>query len=169
MAAAIGFILSNFTLTFLVLGLVASGVSLMRKPRPWPAAVIVESLFSFFLLFSIGLSNVYSFVMHVSFGDTAARFIGWAPSPFQAEVGFASLGFGLVGLLAYHGSYGLRIGAVVGTAGFLFGAAGGHVYQMIAAHNFAPGNAGIILYTDIAIPLAGFLLLWLQRRYGSTR
>jgi hypothetical protein len=34
---------------------------------------------------------------------------------------------------------------------------------MIAAHNFAPGNAGIVLYTDIAIPLIGFYLLWLAR------
>ena len=33
-------------------------------------------------------------------------------------------------------------------------------------HNFAPGNAGIIFYTDIIIPLAGFGLLALQHRYG---
>ena len=47
----------------------------------------------------------------------------------------------------------------------MLGAAGGHVYQMIAAHNFAPGNAGVIFYTDILIPAVGFGLLWLQHRY----
>jgi hypothetical protein len=33
---------------------------------------------------------------------------------------------------------------------------------MVTAHNFAPGNAGIIFYLDILIPLFGFALLWLR-------
>jgi hypothetical protein len=36
---------------------------------------------------------------------------------------------------------------------------------MITAHNFAPGNAGVIFYTDILIPILGFMFLRLQRRY----
>jgi hypothetical protein len=35
---------------------------------------------------------------------------------------------------------------------------------MVAKHNFASGNAGVIFYTDILIPLIGFVLLWLQHR-----
>src|SRR5262249_42285703 len=77
-------------------------------------------------------------------------------SIFQLEVGFASLGFALVGLLAFRGSFDLRLAAIVGPAGFLWGAAGGHVYQMITAHNFAPGNAGVIFYSDILVPMVGF-------------
>jgi len=46
------------------------------------------------------------------------------------------------------------------------GAAAGHIHQMIAAHNFAPGNAGGVFCMDIAIPLVGFLLLWLGRRFS---
>jgi hypothetical protein len=76
--------------------------------------------------------------MHVFFGAMAARFIGWADSPFQAEVGFASLGFAAVGFLAFRGDRGTRTAAVVGPSLFLLGAAGGHIYQMITAHNFAP-------------------------------
>lgn len=52
---------------------------------------------------------------------------------------------------------------------FTLGAAVGHIREMITAHNFAPGNAGVIFWTDILIPLIGFLLLWLQRRYGRPR
>jgi hypothetical protein len=37
---------------------------------------------------------------------------------------------------------------------------------MITAHNFAPGNAGIIFWSDIFLPLIGFALLRLQRRLG---
>ena len=103
--------------------------------------------------------------MHTFFGGMAARFIGWADSPFQAEVGFASLGFAVIGFLAFRGSFDLRLAAVIGPALFLLGAAAGHIYNMITAGNFAPGNAGVIFYTDIVIPIIGFVLLWLQHRY----
>jgi hypothetical protein len=159
------FVLGNFTLTFLVIGLIASGIALLRAPE-LTAPVVVEALFAWFLLFSIGVSFFYNFVFHTFFGAFAASLIGWEDSPFQAEVGFASLGFAVVGFLAFRRSFDLRLAAVVGPALFLWGAAGGHVYQMITAHNFAPGNAGVIFYTDILIPIIGFVLLWLQHRYA---
>jgi hypothetical protein len=165
MAAIIGFILSNFTLTFFVLGLVAAAIALLRAPNPSTSAEIAEALLAYFLLFSVGFSFLYNFVMHVFFGEMAARFIGWEDSPFQAEVGFASLGFAAIGLLAFKGSRDMRIAAVLGPAFFLWGAAGGHVYQMVTQHNFAPGNAGIIFWTDVLLPFAGFALLWW--RYGG--
>ncbi|MGD9921921.1 MAG: DUF6790 family protein [Pseudorhodoplanes sp.] len=160
----IRFVLSNFTLTFLLIGLIASGIAYAARPAPRTRAQLIEALFAYFLLFSIGVSFFYNFVMHVFFGEMAARFIGWADSPFQTEVGFASLGFAVVGLLAFRGDRGLRTAAVVGPSLFLLGAAGGHVYQMIAARNFAPGNAGIIFWTDLLIPAMGLGLLYLQRR-----
>jgi hypothetical protein len=103
----------------------------------------------------------------VFFGKTAAAFIGWADSPFQLEVGFASLGMAALGFLAFRGSFDMRLAAIVAPACFLWGAAAGHVYQMIAAHNFAPGNAGVIFYSDILVPVVGFIFLWLQCRAAA--
>jgi hypothetical protein len=160
----IAFILGNFTLTFFVIGLVVSAIAIWRAPAPRSSALIVEELFSYFLLFSIGFSYLYNFVMHVFFGKLAASFIGWEDSPFQLEVGFASLGFAAIGFLAFKGSFDLRLAAIVGPACFLWGAAGGHIYQMITAHNFAPGNAGGIFYSDVLLPIVGFIFLWLQHR-----
>jgi len=165
MSKLIQFVMENFTLSFLVLGLLASGIALLGKPRPRTGATVVEALFSYFLLFSIGCSFFYNFIMHSFFGETAARFIGWEQSPFQFEVGTASLGYAVVGFLAFRGGLGMRAAAVVGPSMFLLGAAGGHIYQMITAHNFAPGNAGLIFYTDILLPLIGFVLLGMQCRY----
>jgi hypothetical protein len=162
----IRFVLVNFTLTFLVLGLIVAVVALWRSREPLTSSIIVEALFSYFLLFSIGVSFLYNFVLHAFFGEMTARVIGWADSPFQLEVAFASLGFASLGFLAWRGSYDLRLAAVIGSACFLLGAAGGHVYQMVTAHNFAPGNAGVIFYTDILIPIIGFVFLWLQRGRG---
>jgi hypothetical protein len=130
MRDAIAFVLGNFTLTFFVLGLLASAIALWRTRQRRSFASVVEALFSYFLLFSIGLANLYNFVMHVFFGKQAAAFIGWDDSPFQLEVGFASLGMAVVGLLAFKGgSFDLRLAAIVAPACFLWGAAGVHIYQ----------------------------------------
>ena len=34
---------------------------------------------------------------------------------------------------------------------------------MLATGNMAPGNAGVIFYSDILLPLVGFALLWFKR------
>jgi len=167
MEQAIRFLFSNFTLTLFVVGLAASLIALLRQPRPWSRATVAEALLSWFLFFSLGVSFLYNFVMHVFFSEVAAAFIGWQTSPFQKEVGFASLGFSVVGFLAFKGSAGLRLAALVGPACFLWGAAAGHVQQMVEARNFAPGNAGVIFYTDILLPVFGLALLWLRQRSGT--
>jgi len=156
------FVLSNFTLTFLVVGLICAFVSLALKPKPLQKQQIIEAIFSYFLLFNIGISYLYNFIMHVFFAEMSAAFIGWENSPFQYEVGFASLGFGIVGLLAFRQNLAFRAASIVGPSFFLWGAAGGHVYQMITSHNFAPGNAGVIFWTDIILPIIAFVLLYQQ-------
>ena len=162
MANLIKFVLSNFTLTFLVVGLLCAFISLARKPEPLRKQHVVEAIFSYFLLFNIGISYLYNFIMHVFFAEMSASFIGWQNSPFQYEVGFASLGFGIVGVLAFRQNLAFRAASIIGPSFFLWGAAGGHVYQMIANHNFAPGNAGIIFWTDIILPIIAFVLLYQQ-------
>jgi hypothetical protein len=167
--AVIFFLLSEFSLTFLVLGLLFAAVAIARGPRPLSRPFVVEKLLGWYVFFNVGVTYFYNFVCHSFFGEMSARFIGWADSPFQFEVGVASLGFSVVGFLAAFRSFDLRLGAVLGMGIFMLGAAGGHVYQMVTAHNFAPGNAGLFFCLDIFIPLFGFWLLWMQRRTGSAR
>ncbi len=164
MQATIAFVLSNFPLTFFVIGLVFSVVAMARAPKPLTSRIVVEKLLAWHVFWAIGVSYLYNFVMHGFFGAMSARFIGWPDSPFQFEVATASLGFAIVGFLAAFRSFDLRLAAIIGPAIFMLGAAAGHVYQMITAHNFAPGNAGVIFYMDIVIPAFGLLLLLLQHR-----
>jgi hypothetical protein len=51
----IRFVLTNFTLTLLVIGLIASAIALYRKKTPLTEPTVIEALFSYFLLFSIGV------------------------------------------------------------------------------------------------------------------
>lgn len=168
-AGIVAFLVANFPLTFLAIGLVASLVAIARAPAPRSTALAVDRLLAWHIFFALGAQNLLNFIFHVFFGKLAAAFIGWADSPFQLEVGMASLGFSVVAFLAAFGSFDLRLAAILGPALFSLGAAAGHVYQMVTAHNFAPGNAGIIFYTDIFIPLFGFVLLWLQHRHPAPR
>jgi len=162
--STVTFVMANYSLSFLLLGLIVSLFAIARSRASINRSLVAEKLLAWYVFFSIGIDNFYNFVMHVFFGQMSAAFIGWANSPFQFEVGTASLGYAAVGLLAAFRSYDLRLAAVLGPSIFTLGAAAGHVNQMITAHNFAPGNAGIIFWTDILIPIFGFGLLWLQHR-----
>jgi hypothetical protein len=159
----IRFLLENFALTLPAAGLLAAGVAIARSSHPRTRAFVADVTLACFCLFAIGLTYFMNFVMHVFFGELAAQFIGWADSPFQREVGFASLGFAVIGVLAFRGARAMRVAAVVGPACFTLGAAAGHVIEIVNAGNFAPGNAGVMLYMDVLLPAAGFTLLALSR------
>ncbi|HUJ38756.1 MAG TPA: DUF6790 family protein [Hyphomicrobium sp.] len=168
MESVIAFVLGNFTLTFLVLGFLAALVAIAVKPGGFNFANVAEELLAYFILFSVAVSFFYNFIFHVFFGALAASFIGWADSPFQAEVGYASLGFAAIGLLAFKGNCCVRFAAILGPAMFQWGAAVGHIHDIMTTGNMAPGNAGIMLYSDIFLPIIGFALLWLKRRAGRS-
>lgn len=161
-ASLIKLILSNPSVSLLVVGLICSLISLFFKKGPLSRSVIVEAFVAYFFLFSIGIGYLNNFLMHVVFAEYTAKFIGWANSPFQLEVGFANLGMGVAGLIAFKRNLSFRSAAFLPPALFLWGAAGGHVYQIIKTHNMAPGNAGAILWTDILLPVVGFALLYAQ-------
>ncbi len=159
MAEVVKFVLSHYFVLLPIAGLVWAGAVVLRKGGRLTRVQAAGILLQGFLFFALGLSFLWNFVMHVFFGAAAAHFIGWADSPFQAEVGFASLGFAVVAFLACRGGYELRLAAIVGPALFLWGAAGGHLVQIVKAGNFAPGNAGAVLWTDLLLPVLGFVLL----------
>lgn len=159
------FLVANYFVTLFIIGLFAGWISLINKPRPLGISIVAEAFFSYYLLFTIGISNLLNFVFHVFFGDMAAKFIGWENSPFQAEVGFASLGVGIAGVIAFKASLPFRFATLIPPWFFSLGAAGGHIYQMLVAHNFSPGNVGLVLPIDIIIPIVGFLFLWLSYKH----
>ncbi len=161
-AKMITLILSNPTVSLLALGLIAALISLSFKKSPRSKAVIAEAFVAYFFLFSIGIGYLNNFVMHVFFAEFTAKFIGWANSPFQLEVGFASLGMSVAGFIAFKRNLAFRVATFIPPALFLWGAAGGHIYQILTTHNMASGNAGSILWTDLFMPVIGFALLVAQ-------
>ena len=106
---------------------------------------------------------------HIAFPARVAETIGWQTSPFQFEVGVANLGIGFAGLYAAFRSFEARLATNLVLACFLIGAGIGHIRDIVSAGNFAPGNAGPMLFTDLLTPTAIFLLLWSSRPRGEER
>jgi hypothetical protein len=158
-------VVGNYFFTLLIIGLITGWISLARKPKPRSMDVVAEAFLSYYMLFAIGINNLVNFVFHVFFGEMSAGFIGWANSPFQTEVGFASLGIGIAGVLAFRAGLPFRFATFIPPAVFSLGAAGGHAYQMIVAHNYSVGNVGLVLPTDIILHLVGMYLLWLSYKH----
>lgn len=155
---AIRFFLMNFTATFAAVGLlIAVAVIAVRRPGAHGIWVI---LLDWFLLVGIGITYVYNGIMHTVFGELSAQLIGWEDNGFQAEVGFASLGMGILGIIASSKRMPLsaKFAALVVPACFLWGAAGAHITDIVLTGNMASHNAGTVLYTDILIPIIGFTL-----------
>ncbi|RAI44449.1 DUF6790 family protein [Rhodoplanes roseus] len=146
--------------------LLVSAVVLLRGPRPLSAARVADVPLRWILFFPVGLMGLWGALGHIAFAQQAAASIGWAPSPFQYEVGVANLGIGLAGLYAAFRGFEARLATALMVAAFLGGAAVGHVRDIVASGNLAPGNAGPILVTDIVTPLALLLLLAVRRRRG---
>jgi hypothetical protein len=158
-------ILGDFLMTFAVIGIVVGAIVAAVRRRHgrtdgW------TTVLNWFLLLGIGVSFAYNFVMHSVFGDFTAETIGWSQSPFQLELAFASLGLGVIGILAStkRASLLFKAAAIIGPGVFLWGAAGGHVYQSITNDDFAFSNAGPILYTDVLLPVVGLVLVLLAHR-----
>lgn len=148
-----------------LIGLVVAVVRVLALPRPRERGRVVEIVLRQYLLFCVALAFLVNFVVHTFFGDLAAPLIGWEPSPFEAEVGAASLGFALVGFYALRRDVAVRFAAVLGPAAFLWGAAVGHLVQIVREGNLSPGNAGFVFYLDILLPIVGFVLVALARRH----
>ncbi len=102
---------------------------------------------------------------HLFAADDVARSIGWpVGSPFQREVGFGDLAWGVLGVLSIRSSGPFRLAFALGSAIFLWGAAGGHIYEMVVNDNFARNNSGLLLALDIGWPLLNLVLLAMRRR-----
>jgi hypothetical protein len=66
--ATITFVLSNYSLTFLVVGLIFSAGVMARANKPLSASVALEKLLAWHVFWAIGVCNFYNFVMHGFFG-----------------------------------------------------------------------------------------------------
>jgi hypothetical protein len=146
-----------------------AAIAVAGGSRPVARGFVLDHLLRYAFIFPVGLMRLWGALGHIVFPARVAQAIGWRTSPFQFEVGVANLGIGFAGLYAVFRPFEARLATNLVLACFLIGAGAGHIRDIITAGNFAPGNAGPILFTDLLTPTAIFLLLWLTRPRGGER
>jgi len=114
----------------------------------------------YFVVVIIGFGGLWGFIGHTFLADMVANDIGWLTgSPFQTELAFYHLGFGVAGLLAIW-LHGHMITALVITKSiFWYGAAFVHIEDALINNNYAPSNIGAPLIGDIVLPTVFLILL----------
>jgi hypothetical protein len=76
----------------------------------------------------------------------------------------ADLAIGATACLSFWRNLDFKAAAVMVSSIFFLGDAVGHVKQMTVAGDFAPGNAGVPFYSDVALPVLMIVLLIIARR-----
>jgi hypothetical protein len=162
-AATIAFLIGNYMTTLFVVGLIVAAVRILRMRDNRSPVAVSGTFLNTFVFWAIGCAQVVNFVMHSVFGDYAAKTIGWAQSPFQMELALSSLGVGVMAFMLYseRSAFRGKVALVIATVIFGWGAALGHIYQMVANHDYAVNNTGLLLFSDIAINAVGLaFVLW---------
>ena len=158
-----------YPLVFLGITLITAAIHLLlrKSKKRLNSKRVIEVILAYFLFINIGLSGIFAFTGHAFFSEKVAINLGWpSGSPFQFEVAATNLAFGILGILSMwiRGNFWVATG--LGSAVFSFGAAYGHIREMITKQNFAIYNIGSVLFVnDILVPL---IILSLVIAYKST-
>lgn len=139
-------------------------IATRNKQRPEPVVVLVT-------IYTVGLSGWFTIMSglfgHIIYAKEVAMGIGWpVDSGFQMELGFASIGIGIVGFLSFW-KRSLWLPFIITKTFFGWGAGLTHIVDALGHGNFAAGNVGIVLYWDFLFPILMIVMYVLTRRHGN--
>jgi hypothetical protein len=152
---------------FPLVAAVIAGIHIRVKNHQGTQAI--ETFLMWQIGVGFGLGYIYAGMGHLFVADKVAESIGWpVGSPFQREVGMWDAAMGIVGLLCLKfRDTGFWTATVIGAGIFSVSAGFGHVYEMVVNGNYAPNNAGPVMYMDILYPVFLIALLWMSHRKRS--
>ena len=143
-------VLSNFNLLMFVLAVIYVLIHRMIVKHNVPEAEIVYRWVS---LFNLGIAGLYMAIVNAFYPAVAAMAMGWVSSPYQWQIAMIGLAIAVIGIMSFRASYSFRLATVIASTIFLWGAALGHLYQIIVFRNLTVGNAGSTLWMDIIVPI----------------
>jgi hypothetical protein len=154
-----------FQLFFVGLALVAATVHLVFSARRRSsAATIVGTYLVYLFSIYVGFMGLFTAYYHVFQPGLASASIGWAPSPFEYEVGMADLTMGVLGVLCLVFRRDFWLATAIGNAVWLLGDAVGHIREVVIHKNHAANNAGLFLVLELAVPVVILGLVVYYRR-----
>ena len=150
---------------FVVLALLGATLHVLVRVRERSTPRMAEVFLLYLFAIPVGLGGTLAFVGHTVRADQTALYIGWpVGNSFQLEVGVANLAFAVLGLTCIWIRGHFWTATCLGFSIFLLGAGVIHLREIGVRHNLAPGNAGAILYLDLALPILMLGLLFIRNR-----
>jgi hypothetical protein len=152
----------------LLLSLVLPLIHLAVTKGNWSRRNVLRVFLIYAFIFDVGaVGFVFGFIPHIFFADQAATMIGWPTgSMFQFEVGLHDGAWGILGFLCVFFGGGFWLATALGWSFFMFGAAYGHVLEIVRHGNYAPYNFFPAI-TDTLIPIYLLGLLYAYWRAGG--
>lgn len=154
-------------LSILLLGLIGFFIHLFASKEPRTPLRVTELFLLYQLVFSVGLTSLLAFYGLTFMTDFVAAFSGWPTCPFAKLLGNVNLAFATLGILCIWIRGNFWLATILGTSIWLLGDAITHIIDMVVNHNYADGNIGATLYTDILIPVV-LLITYAFYRYFLT-
>jgi len=144
-----------------VLLIVASILDLIIFRQDYSLYTISSTLLLWLLVIGVGVNGIIGFTGHFFRADEVAEKIGWPTgNPFQREIAFANLGYGVAGLLCFFFRDGFWLAVIVVYSVFAFGAGIGHIHETKTAGNVSEYNTGAVVAHDLLMPVILFVLYW---------
>ena len=152
----------------IVVTLISIGVHLLRTRNTERRETTAEIV----AIYTIGLAGWFGIMSglfgHLIYADEVAASIGWPlDSGFQMELGFASIGIGLIGAVGFW-KQSFWLPFIIVKTTFMWGAALTHILHILEFGNFHPSNAGVVLYWDTLFPFILLGVYWWYRREAKT-
>jgi hypothetical protein len=159
-----------FSVVFMSVALVAATIHILVFEEKPSRQRIAEVFLLYWFAIAIGAVGVFGFTGHTFLAGRVAASIGWpAGNPFQQEVAFADLAFGVLAILCVFIRGNFWLATTVAVTVMLWGDALGHIAQIIWHGNHHEGNAGAILSTEIVIPAVAIGLLVCRARAANLK
>jgi hypothetical protein len=114
---------------------------------------IVELFLLYQLFFSVGMTCLMAFLALTIMPDYIAKYTGWPECPFEQELGNVNLAFAVLGVLCIWFRGGFWRATILGFSIWIFADGIHHIIEAIEVNNYTPGNIGVNLITDLAVPI----------------
>lgn len=126
-------------------------------------AKLIELFLLYQIVFSLGLTSLLAFAGLSIMPEYFATYTGWPSCPFEQQLANVNLAFGVLGILSIWFREGFWSATILGFSIWVLCDGIQHVLEWYINANYQPGNIGVPLITDFAVPIVLLIFLALYR------
>lgn len=146
--------LRNLLVVLFAVAIITTIAKLARRRSKRKKTSISYVLWGEVLFYTVGIGLIYTGLLHAYVQDITAGNIGWKPSPFEYELGWMEIPLGIVAMMSLRRGYEFRLASTIIFSVFSLTAAAQHIQQIRRQKNYAPGNAGLLIWVgDVVVPI----------------